>query len=186
MQTCQGKTTAGASCRAPAGSGGLCFFHANPDSARALGQIGGRKNRRSVVDLEVPDNMTAADVRNVTAQALRLLLSGNMHAREACAVAQLCNSLYRVIPNADLEARVTTLEEQLVQEGSGNFLDLDPTGPPTGGHETGETGAQLEVEQNTQSSVDDETETGSPQEDGAENTSDGSDEAEEEQQRHNS
>jgi hypothetical protein len=31
-----------------------------------LGQIGGRKNRRSVVDLQVPDNMTAADVRKVT------------------------------------------------------------------------------------------------------------------------
>ena len=63
MQTCQGKTRAGAACRAPAGSGGLCFFHANPDSARTLGQIGGRKNRRSVgVDLQVPDNMTAADL----------------------------------------------------------------------------------------------------------------------------
>ena len=37
----------GAACRAPAGSGGLCFFHANPDSARTLGQIGGRENRRS-------------------------------------------------------------------------------------------------------------------------------------------
>ena len=78
MQTCKGKTRTGAACRAPAGSGGLCFFHANPDSARALGQIGGRKNRRSVVDLQVPDNMTAADVRNVTAQAIRLLLSGEL------------------------------------------------------------------------------------------------------------
>ena len=55
MQTCKGKTRTGAACRAPAGSGGLCFFHANPDSARTLGQIGGRKNRRSVVDLQVPD-----------------------------------------------------------------------------------------------------------------------------------
>ena len=108
MQTCKGKTRTGAACRAPAGSGGLCFFHANPDSARALGQIGGRKNRRSVVDLQVPDNMTAADVRNVTVQAIRLLLSGNLHAREASALAQLCNSLYRIIPTADLEARVTS------------------------------------------------------------------------------
>jgi len=46
-------------------SGGLCFFHANPDSTKALGQIDGQKNRRSVVDLQVPDNMTAADVHNV-------------------------------------------------------------------------------------------------------------------------
>ena len=69
MQTCQGKTRTGAACRAPAGAGGLCFFHANPDSAKALGQIGGRKNRRSVVELQVPDNMTAADVRNVIASS---------------------------------------------------------------------------------------------------------------------
>jgi hypothetical protein len=129
--------------------------------------------------LEVPDNMTAADVRNVAAQAIRLLLSGNMHAREAGAVAQLCNSLYRVIPTADLEARVTTLEEQLVQEGSGNSPDLAPTGSPIGEPEAGETGAQLEVEQNTQCSVDDDSDTRSHDEAGAENTSNGSDEAEE-------
>jgi hypothetical protein len=71
MQTCKGRTKTGTACRAPAGAGGLCFFHANPDSAKSLGQIGGRKNRRSVVDLEVPDNMTAADVCKVTGQAIR-------------------------------------------------------------------------------------------------------------------
>ena len=43
----------------------------------------------------------------------------------------------------------------------------------------GETGAQLDVEQHTQCSVDDETGIGSPQEDGAENTGNGSNEAEE-------
>ena len=83
MQTCKGKTRTGAACRAPAGSGGLCFFHANPDSAKTLGQIGGRNNRRLVVDVEVPDNMTAVDVSKVTAQAIRLLLSGDLRAREA-------------------------------------------------------------------------------------------------------
>ena len=91
MQTCQGKTKAGAACRAAASTGGLCFFHANPDSAKTFGQIGGRKNRRSVVDLQVPDNMSAADLRNVTAQAIRLLLSGDLHPREAGALTQLFN-----------------------------------------------------------------------------------------------
>ena len=93
MQTCKGKTRTGAACRAPAGAGGLCFFHANPDSAKTLGQIGGRNNRRSVVDVEVPDNMTAADVSKVTAQAIRFLLSGDLRAREACALAQLCETI---------------------------------------------------------------------------------------------
>ena len=84
MQTCKSKTRKGTACRAPAGSGGLCFFHANPDSAKALGQIGGRKNRRSgVVDLQVPDNMNASDLRNLTTQAIRLLLAGELQAREA-------------------------------------------------------------------------------------------------------
>ena len=80
-----------------------------------------------MVDLQVPDNMTTADICQVTVQAIRLLLSGDMHAREASAVAQLFNSLYRT---ADLEARITTLEEQLVQEGSGNFSNLVPNRVP--------------------------------------------------------
>jgi hypothetical protein len=41
----------------------------------------------------------------------KLRLAGKLRAREASALAQLCNSLYRVIPTADLEARVTMLEE---------------------------------------------------------------------------
>jgi len=132
MKVCQRKTRTGAACRGPASAGGLCFFHANPDSAKTLGQIGGRKNRRSVVDLQVPDNMSAADLRNITAQAIRLLLSGEMHAREAVAVAQLCNTLHRGIPTADLETRVTMLEAQLAQEESETSSDRDSTGPPRG------------------------------------------------------
>jgi hypothetical protein len=150
MKTCQGKTRTGATCRAPAGSGGLCFFHANPDSARALGQIGGRKNRRSaVVDLQVPDNMTAVDLRNVTVQAIRLLLSGELQAREASALAQLCNSLYRVIQTADLETRVATLEEQVAQEQSEAPPDGDPSQSHTNGAEAAGTDVQLAAEQQT-------------------------------------
>lgn len=158
MQTYKGKTRTGAACRAPAGSGGLCFFHANPDSAKALGQIGGRKNRRPVVDLQVPDNMTAADVCNITGQAISLLLSGELRAREASALAQLCNSLYRVIPTADLEARVTLLEEQVVQAESVISPESDPTWSPSDGTETAEAG-QLEVEQHTPGSIDDDPST---------------------------
>ena len=76
MHTCQAKTRTGAACRAHASAGSLCFFHANPDRARTLGQIGGRKNRRVEVDLQIPDNATTADLRNLTLQAIRLLFSG--------------------------------------------------------------------------------------------------------------
>jgi hypothetical protein len=151
METCKGKTKTGIACRAPAGSGGLCFFHANPDSAKSLGQIGGRKNRRSApVDLQMPDNMTAADLRKVTVQAIRLLLSGELQAREASALAQLCNSLHRVIQTADLETRVATLEEQVAQEESGALPDCGPAGSHTNGTEAAAgTDAQLAVEQQT-------------------------------------
>jgi hypothetical protein len=177
MQMCKGKTKTGSTCRAPAGSGGLCFFHANPDSAKALGQIGGRKNRRSVIDLQVPDNMSAADVRNVTAQAIRLLMSGDMHAREAGALAQLCNSLYRVIPTADLETRVTMLEEQLAQEEIETSSDQNPTGAPADSPEPGQTDAGLveEEQQHDPASFDATADT----QDEAASRSDGSGEAEE-------
>jgi len=156
MQTCKGKTRTGAACRAPAGSGGLCFFHANPDSARTLGKMGGLKNRRSAgVDLQVPDNMTAADLRNVTAQAIRLLLSGELRAREASALAQLCNSLYRVIQTADLDARVARLEEQVAEEESAAPPDGDRPGhTPTEPGGGGRTDAQLAAEQQSPSPTD--------------------------------
>ena len=117
MKNCKGRTRTGASCRAPAGAGGLCFFHANPESAKKLGRIGGQKNRRSAVDLEVPDSLTAAGLCKMNMQVMRSLLSGELHAREACAFAQLSNSLYRILPMADLEARLAVLEEQIAQNG---------------------------------------------------------------------
>ena len=150
MQICKGKKKkTGDACRAPAGPGGLCFLHANPDSAKTLGQIGGRKNRRSAgVDLQVPDNMTATDLRNVEVQAIRLLLSGDLQAREASALAQLCNSLHRVILTADLETRVATLEEEVAQreresppEGHSSGSNMTETGAAAGSD------AQLGAEQ---------------------------------------
>ena len=119
MQTCRGKTKAGSACRAPAGSGGLCFFHANPDSAKTLGQVGGRKNRRVAVDLQIPENLTATELCKITGNAICSLLAGELRARDASALAQLCNSLYRIIPGADLEARVATLEQQVAEKERG-------------------------------------------------------------------
>jgi hypothetical protein len=171
---CRGKTKTGAACRAPAGAGGLCYFHANPDNAKVLGQLGGRKNRRSVVDLQVPDNMSAADLRNVTAQAIRLLLSGEMHAREAIALSQLCNTLHRVIPTADLETRVTMLEAQLESETS---PDTDSIGAPTDGPEPGQTDDRLKEEGQQQNPPSFDAAANS--EDGAASRSDGSGEGEE-------
>ena len=172
MQICKGKTKTDAACRAPASAGGLCYFHANPNRAKTLGQIGGRKNRRSPVDLEIPDNMNAADLCKVTGQAMRLLLSGELGAREAGAFAQLCNSLYRIIPAADLETRVATLERQIAEDGQatqpegGIAPESDSTGSPTDQVEADENNESVEEEgQATQQEggiVPDSDSTGSP------------------------
>ncbi len=179
MRHCKGNTRTGASCRAPAGEGGLCFFHANPDRAKALGQVGGRKNRRSIVDLQLPDNATAADLRHVTVQAIRLLLSGDMHAREAGALARLCNSVYRMIPTADLEARVAMLEEQVAQEESGTSPGRDSTGSPTDGAGSVEADARMEAEPQNSDPIDAATSTWTHREDRAGSASGPPEEAEE-------
>lgn len=112
MKPCIGKTKAGKSCRAAAGPGGLCYFHANPETAKRLGQIGGMKNRKfSGIDMQVPDNITAADLCKLEVQVVRGLLSGDIPAREATAVAQMFNLLHRHLPTADLEKRIALLEE---------------------------------------------------------------------------
>jgi len=114
---CKGKTASGAPCRAPAGPSGYCFFHANPDRAKTLGQLGGRGNRRCTeLDVQVPDNMSIGDVRNLEVQVIRALLSGKLKARDANALVQLCNSLHRIIPIVDLEIRVAALEKELAQQ----------------------------------------------------------------------
>jgi hypothetical protein len=112
MKPCSGKTKTGTYCRAAAGPGGLCFFHANPDRAKSLGQIGGLKNRKSAgVDLQVPDNMTAADLRTLEVQVLKCLLAGEIQAREVSALAQMFQLVYRHQQAVDMEQRLAVLEE---------------------------------------------------------------------------
>jgi hypothetical protein len=179
MQTCTGKTRTGATCRAPAGASGLCFFHANPDSARALGQLGGRRNRRrAILDLQVPDNMTATDLRNLTGQAIRLLLSGDLRPREASALAQLCNSLYRTIPTAALETRVANLERRVAQEGIETLRNRDAPRSPRDGALAGKGDAHPAEEQQTTGQTDDLPAGCTQSEDGTEHKSDASSEAE--------
>jgi len=117
MKTCSGKTKAGKSCRAAAGPGGLCFFHANPDRAKSLGKLGGLKNKKFTgVNLEVPDSLTAADLCRLEVQVVKGLLSGEIPAREATAVGQMFNLLHRHLPTAELEKRVALLEEHYKSE----------------------------------------------------------------------
>jgi Family of unknown function (DUF5763) len=116
MDVCRATKKDGTACRAPAGREGLCYFHADPDRARSLGQIGGRKNRRVPLfsDLEVAE-MSATELRNVDGLAIRLLLAGELGTREAIALAQLSNAIQRVLPMAELENRLRKIEQQLAE-----------------------------------------------------------------------
>jgi hypothetical protein len=78
--------------------------------------LGGERIAEWPLTFQIPDNATTARLRNLPLQAIRLWFSGDMHARDAGALAQLCNFLHRVIPTAELEARVAMLEEQLAQK----------------------------------------------------------------------
>jgi hypothetical protein len=134
---CQGKTAAGAPCRAPATAGGLCFFHANPEKARALGQVGGRKNRYQLPDSTPRGPLSAADLRDILGEAIRDVRSKKITPRTAGALSQLCNSLHRILPATDLEARLARLEQQLAEQESRMPADTDPTRSFTTQDETG-------------------------------------------------
>jgi hypothetical protein len=142
MQLCSGKTKAGVPCRAPAGSQGMCFFHANPDKAHTLGQIGGRKNRSQLPEPIAVGTLTAAGLLGILAKVMEDLLSNKIAARNAGAIAQLCNSTLRILPIADLEARVRRLERQRAEEESPTSVDTDPTESRTQDESRGETDAE--------------------------------------------
>lgn len=115
---CSALTKAGRPCRAAAGEGGLCYFHANPSKARELGRIGGRRNRHvaGADSLELPRLDTAAAVRDALAQMMVELHSQRLHPRNASALAHLASTLLRAIESAEvaeLRERVSRLERSL-------------------------------------------------------------------------
>src|SRR5204862_2441641 len=113
-KSCRAQTATGRACRAPAMEGGLCFLHANPESAKTLGQLGGQKNRRPpLVDLEIPEKMTLADLSRLNAHAMHLLVSDKLKPHAATALAQLSNAQVRVMQALELEARLKALEAQV-------------------------------------------------------------------------
>jgi hypothetical protein len=125
---CKGKTKAGAPCRAPAGPNGLCFFHAHPEQAHTLGQIGGKKNRSHLPEPPAAGSLSAGDLRDTLGEAIRDVRSRKISPRTAGALAQLCNSAHRILQSADLEARLARLEQQLTEQEGRKSLDTQTTG----------------------------------------------------------
>ena len=115
MQTCASITKTGAPCRAPAGPGGLCFFHAHPEKVQVLGQVGGRKNRQQLPEPPIGP-FSATEIRNILAESIFGVRSKTLTPRAASAIAQLCNSMKSMLATAELEDRVARLEQQLAEQ----------------------------------------------------------------------
>ena len=116
-ERCKAKTVAGKPCRAAPMANGLCFLHGNPEKVRTLGQVGGRKNRSRVPELALqPSEINAETLRDILAQAILDVMSNNLSARNAAAVAQLANTFVKIAQIPDLEQRMAKLEEAAAQE----------------------------------------------------------------------
>ena len=116
MQKCTARSSKGEPCRAAASSGGLCFFHGNPDRAKQLGHLGGRTNRKSSgVEFRLPEKPTATDLRDVMTQTINAVLSGELQHREAMAIANLVKAHSSISLDVDLENRVAKLELESVK-----------------------------------------------------------------------
>jgi hypothetical protein len=116
---CVAKTRNGDACRAPAGPNGLCYLHADPDRAKTLGQRGGLGNRRPpAVDLDVPDKIGLAELRDLEVKTVRCFVAGELTSAQANTLFQMYNSIFRIIPGIDLEDRVTALEAAFDDQGT--------------------------------------------------------------------
>jgi hypothetical protein len=89
---CIARTTEGRPCRAFAGIGKkFCYLHADPDRARELGRIGGRKNRHLLAEAldPLPAANTALAVLNNATQTMNDVRSGKLDPKTALSLVQL-------------------------------------------------------------------------------------------------
>src|ERR1700688_547973 len=109
---CKALTKTGKRCGAAATSGGLCFFHGNPNKASELGRIGGRSKQRAASESDEPlptvDNAIA--VPYLVARLIDEVHSGQLQPKIAAGLAPLLNLQLRAIETAGLEQRVARLE----------------------------------------------------------------------------
>jgi hypothetical protein len=114
----QALTKDGRPCKAPPTEGSLCYFHANPDRVRQLGQIGGRKNRQRTIDPSGLVPLSPGAVREMLAQVTLELRANTLSPRSATALAQVSSVLLRAIQVSELEERIAKLERAAEREAN--------------------------------------------------------------------
>ena len=136
---CQGQTKTGNPCRAAATSGGLCFFHANPNKASELGRIGGRsKSRMPAESIDpLPKLEKVIAVQDAVEKLISEVYAGKLHPRVAAGLAPLLNLQLRALEATDLERRLEKVERLLAREvkeddlnGHGDSRGRDFSEPP--------------------------------------------------------
>jgi hypothetical protein len=127
---CKGKVKSGRRCRAAATSGGLCFFHANPNKASELGRIGGRsKGLRAAEPADpLPVLNNAVAVRDTVAKLITDVHAGKLHPKVAATLAPLLNLQLRAIETTKLERRVAAIEKWLLESEANAETDADSQG----------------------------------------------------------
>ncbi len=121
---CKAMTKSGKPCRAAATSGGLCFFHANPNKASELGRIGGRTNHHSAGNdmNSLPSLDNAVAVRETVARLIADVYAGRMNPRTAGGLAPLLNLQLRAIEVTEIERRLARLEKPPDQPSANTVL----------------------------------------------------------------
>jgi hypothetical protein len=114
---CKAQAKSGKPCQAAATSGGLCYFHANPNKAAELGRIGGRKNSRPPAEVADPlpklDKVSA--VRDAVEKLIADVYAGKLHPRVAAGLAPLLNLQLRALEATELERRIAKVEKLLAR-----------------------------------------------------------------------
>ena len=123
---CKAKAKSGKRCRAAATSGGLCFFHANPNKASELGRKGGRSKRICAAENAVPLPMldNAVAVRDAVARLITEVHAGRLHPKVAASLAPLLNLQLRAIETTNLEQRIVRIEKLLAKSEAGVETEL--------------------------------------------------------------
>jgi general stress protein YciG len=132
---CKARTKAGKPCQAAATTGGLCFFHANPNKASELGRIGGRSKRPSASETAdpLPKLETAIAVRDAVARLIKEVYAGKLDPRVAAGLAPLLSLQKRLIETTDLERRLAKLEKLLAETEAEKDLDRKQDSAPLEG-----------------------------------------------------
>jgi hypothetical protein len=145
QRRCKGLTKAGKICRAAATSGGLCFFHANPNKASELGRIGGQKNRHTppVNTDPLPTLDSATAVRDAVNQLFNDVYSGKVDPKITSGLASLLTLQLRAIGTADLERNIAELQKQLKKVIVRQNKAIDPESPGNAASEDGSAGKPL-------------------------------------------